>query len=475
MQSSIFLTMPLQFYNTLTRKKELFRPLQEGIVHMYNCGPTVYDYAHIGNFRAFVCSDILKRYLLYKGYKVLQVMNITDVEDKIIKRCNTEKISLQRLTQRYTDAFFEDLDTLRILRADHYPKATEHIPEMIALIETLLKKEIAYKSDDGIYFDLRKFAGYGKLSHIKLEEIQAGAGKRMPADQYEKEHAQDFALWKFWDPDDGNIVWDAPFGKGRPGWHIECSAMSMKYLGNQFDIHTGGIDLIFPHHENEIAQSEAAMEKHPFVCYWLHNDYILVDSKKMSKSLGNFYTLRDLLAKGYKHLAIRYLLLSSHYRQHLNFTVLGIDAAAQAVQRYQEFYDCLKAVQKEKAENMDVDVLIADAQGAFEEALDNDLETASALAAIFDFIHAVYKLQEEKELGKRDAEKILVFFHAVDAVFALQEEKEAIPTNILYCAQQREAARKAKDWQESDRLRKEINSKGYRVDDTKDGFVVKKL
>lgn len=474
--------MPLQFFNTLTRVKQVFKPLQEGIVHMYNCGPTVYNYAHIGNFRAYVCSDILKRYLLYKGYKVLQVMNITDVEDKIIKRCNEEKISLSALTGRYMDAFFEDLDILRILRADHFPKATEHIPQMIALIETLLKKEIAYKSEDGIYFDIRKFAGYGKLSHIKLEETQAGAGKRVAADQYEKEHAQDFALWKFWDAEDGEIVWQAPFGKGRPGWHIECSAMSMKYLGQQFDIHTGGIDLIFPHHENEIAQSEAATGK-LFVQFWLHNDYILVDGKKMSKSLGNFYTLRDLLAKGYKPLAIRYLLLSSHYRQQLNFTLAGIDAASQAVQRYQECYDRMKAVSEEKEEkkrngkdeeNTDVDVLIADASAAFEEALDDDLEIAPALGAVFDFIHAVNKLHDEKPLGKKDCHKVLVFFEDVDRVLGLLSEEENIPAAILYLAQQREAARKAKNWNESDRLRQEIHAKGYRIDDTDKGFVVKK-
>lgn len=416
---------------------------------------------------------------MYKGYKVLQVMNITDVEDKIIKRCHEEKISLPALTQRYTDAFFEDLETLRILRADHYPKATEHIPEMIALIEALLKKEIAYKSEDGIYFDIKKFIGYGKLSHIKLEETQAGAGKRVAADQYEKEHAQDFALWKFWDPEDGEIVWNAPFGKGRPGWHIECSAMSMKWLGQQFDIHTGGIDLIFPHHENEIAQSEAVTEK-PFVQFWLHNDYILVDGKKMSKSLGNFYTLRDLLAKGYKPLAIRYLLLSSHYRQQLNFTLAGIDAAAQALQRYQECYDRMKAVYEEKEdkkdeENTDVDVLIADASAAFEEALDDDLEIAPALGAVFDFIHHINKLHDEKSFGKKDCHKILVFFEDVDRVLGLLQEEEKIPAAILYLAQQREAARQAKNWSESDRLRQEIHAKGYRIDDTDKGFVVKKL
>lgn len=464
--------MPLQFYDTATRSKQLFKPLRDNIVKMYNCGPTVYNFAHIGNFRAYVCSDILKRYLQYKGFKVHQVMNITDVEDKIIRDSQKEHLSLKEFTEKYTQAFFEDLQTLNIHKPEHFPKATEHIEEMVALIQTLLKKEIAYNTEDGIYFNIRKFSFYGKLSKINMEQTQAG--KRVKGDEYDKENVQDFALWKFWDEKDGDIFWETAIGKGRPGWHIECSAMSMKWLGEQIDIHTGGIDLIFPHHENEIAQSEACTGKE-FVKYWLHNDYILVDGKKMSKSLGNFYTLRDLLNKGYKPRAIRYLLLSSNYRQQLNFTLQGLDAAASAVQRYQEFYDAVKAITEESKENTDVDLLITEMQTKFEEALDDDLEISRGLAAVFDFIHEINKKNENNELGKADAKKILIYIESIDNVLGLLREEEKIPADVLYLAQQRDAARKAKNWVESDKLRDEIAAKGYRIVDTKDGFVVKRV
>ncbi len=464
--------MPLQFYNTLTRSKQLFKPLKDNIVKMYNCGPTVYNFAHIGNFRAYICSDILKRYLLYKGYKVHQVMNITDVDDKTIRDCKKEKTSLKEFTERYTEAFFEDCETLNISKPDHLPKATEHIREMVEIIKKLLEKGIAYKTEDGIYFNIKKIQTYGKLSKINLKETKVG--NRIARDEYDKEHVQDFALWKFWDENDGDVFWETEIGKGRPGWHIECSAMSIKWLGKQFDIHTGGIDLIFPHHENEIAQSEAWTDKQ-FVQFWLHNDYILVDGKKMSKSLENFYTLRDLLTKGYKPIAIRYLLLSSHYRQQLNFTLQGIDAAASTVQRYKECYDAMKAITQESRKNTEVNVLIADAQAKFEEAMDDDLEISRALAAVFDFIHEINRKNEKKEIGKVDARKIILFIEDIDKTLGLLTKDEQIPTEILYLAEQREAARKAKNWQESDRLRKEINAKGYRVDDTKDGFVVKRI
>lgn len=463
--------MPLQFYNTATRSKQPFKPLRDNIVKMYNCGPTVYNFAHIGNFRAYVCSDILKRYLIYKGYKVHQVMNITDVEDKIIRDSQKEKIPLKEFTEKYTQAFFEDLETLNISKPEHFPKATEHINEMVALIQTLLNKEIAYKTEDGIYFNIRKFPHYGKLSKINIEQTETG--KRIKGDEYDKENIQDFALWKYWDEKDGNIFWETAIGKGRPGWHIECSAMSMKWLGEQIDIHTGGIDLIFPHHENEIGQSEACTGK-AFVKYWLHNDYILVDGKKMSKSLGNFYTLRDLLNKGYKPRAIRYLLLSSNYRQQLNFTLQGLDAAASAVQRYQEFYDAMKAIAQEQEENKDIDVSIADAEAKFTEALDDDLEISRALAAIFDFIHEINKKNENKELGKADGKRIITFIESIDAVLGLLTEDEKVPADVLYLAQQRDAARKAKNWAESDKIRDAIAVKGYRIVDTKEGFVLKK-
>src|SRR3989338_8353872 len=309
--------MPLKLYNTLTRKKEVFKPIKDKIVNLYTCGPTIYDYAHIGNFRAYICSDILKRYLKYKGFKVKHIMNITDVDDKTIKGANQQKISLKDYTKKYEKIFFEDIEALNIDKADVFPKATEHIKEMIDLVKKLLKNGIAYKSEDGsIYYDISKFKDYGKLSHTKIKELKEGA--RVNQDSYEKESANDFALWKAYHEEDGNIFWQTEIGKGRPGWHIECSAMSMKYLGSHFDIHAGGVDLVFPHHENEIAQSEAFTGK-KFVNYWFHNEHLLVDGRKMSKSLGNYYTLRDLLTKNYNPKAIRYLLLSTHYRQQLNF------------------------------------------------------------------------------------------------------------------------------------------------------------
>src|SRR3989344_141340 len=311
--------MVLKLYNTLTRKKEAFMPLVDGEVRIYSCGPTVYDYAHIGNFRAYVCWDILKRYLKFKGLGVVQVMNITDVDDKTIKGATAKKIPLNQFTAEYTAAFFEDLAKLNIEPANIFPKATEHIKEMIDLIEKLKAGKHTYERDGSVYYRISTFKNYGKLSKVKIEDTKDNA--RVDNDEYDKESAKDFVLWKGKKEDEPS--WDSPFGPGRPGWHIECSAMAMKYLGPHIDIHAGGIDLIFPHHENEIAQSEAATGE-PFVSTWMHNEYLFVEGKKMSKSLGNFYTLRDVLRDGHKPMAIRYLLLSAHYRTPLNFTEEGL-------------------------------------------------------------------------------------------------------------------------------------------------------
>jgi len=335
--------MPLKLYNTLSRKKALFKPIKGKGVRIYTCGPTVYDYAHIGNFRAYICSDILKRYLKYQGFNVKHVMNITDVDDKTIKGSRKENISLKQYTKRYEKAFFEDLEALNIDKADNFPRATEHIKEMVLLTKKLLLKKIAYKSKDGIYFNIAKFKDYGNLSHAKLKSLEVG--KRVKQDQYDKEEAQDFALWKFWDREDGKVFWQTELGKGRPGWHLECSSMSTKYLGQPFDIHAGGVDLIFPHHENEIAQSEGS-EKKKFVNYWFHNEHLLVNGEKMSKSSGNFYTLRDLLDKGHNPKAIRYLLLSAHYRQQLNFTEEGIEASNNAIKRLNTCIEKLQIFKK---------------------------------------------------------------------------------------------------------------------------------
>ena len=319
------------FFNTLTRRKEVFKQINSKEVGMYTCGPTVYDYAHIGNFRAFIFEDLLKRWLKYRGFIVRHVMNLTDVDDKTIKGSKTKGIDLGQYTEFYAKAFFEDVATLNIEPADHYPRATEHIPEMEALIQTLLVKCYAYKGEDkSIYFAINKFLDYGKLSKIQLQQLKTGA--RVKTDEYAKEEAQDFALWKAYTPEDGDVYWETSLGKGRPGWHIECSAMSMKYLGETFDIHCGGIDNMFPHHENEIAQSEAATGK-PFVHYWLHNEHLQVDGKRMAKSLGNYYTLRDLQTKNCDPKAIRFLLLSTHYRQQFNFTFEGLEASKGAIER----------------------------------------------------------------------------------------------------------------------------------------------
>jgi len=464
--------MPLKIYNTLTRKKEAFKPIMKGLVKIYSCGPTVYDFAHIGNFRAYVCVDILKRYLKYKGFKVKHIMNITDVDDKTIKGANKEGISLKEFTRRYEKAFFEDIETLNIDKADAYPRATEHIKEMVAIIKKLLKNGTAYKSEDGIYFDISKFKDYGKLSHTKLEGLEAG--KRVKQDQYEKEQIQDFALWKMHDKEDGNVVWKTDIGDGRPGWHIECSAMSMKYLGEHFDIHAGGIDLVFPHHENEIAQSEASTKK-KFVNYWIHNEHLLVDGHKMSKSLRNFFTLRDLLNKEYSPRAIRYLLLSANYRVQLNFTEEAVKAAENAVQRLDDFMAKLKEI-KNNYKNNDIDKLIQKTKKHFEDAMDDDLSISIALSHIFEFIKEINVLMMHDKIGKNNAKKIINFMQDIDKVLGiLKENEEKLSPELKKLIEEREKARKEKDYAKADRIREELKQKGVILEDTKGGVRWKKV
>ena len=338
--------MALQFFNTLTRRKEDFVPLDPAgkRVGMYTCGPTVYNYVHIGNLRAFMFEDLLRRYLEYKGFDVKHVMNITDVEDKIIRAVRESGKTLRDLTDLYAQEFFRDLNTLNIKHAHAVPRATDAIPDMVKMIESLVASKHAYVAEDKcVYFSIKSFKDYGKLAHLDLDNLQSGA--RVAQDEYDKEHAADFALWKAWDEKDGAVKWPSPWGDGRPGWHIECSAMSMKHLGETFDIHCGGEDLIFPHHEDEIAQSESVTGK-PFVRYWVHNAHLLVEGKKMSKSLGNFYTLRDLLAKGWTGREIRYALIGAHYREQLNFTFDGLQAARSALQRIDEFLFRLRQLVK---------------------------------------------------------------------------------------------------------------------------------
>ena len=455
--------MTLKLYNTLTRKKEIFKPIKKGQVSLYTCGPTVYDFAHVGNFRAYMGSDILRRYLEYKGFKVKHVMNLTDVDDKTIKGSQSQNIKLDKYTQKYKKAFFEDIDTLNIERADIFPEATKHIKEMVAIIKTLLKKGYAYKGDDNsIYYDISKFKNYNKLSHIKVKEQKAGA--RVDQDEYEKENASDFALWKAWDKDDKDVFWETEIGKGRPGWHIECSAMSMKYLGNHFDIHTGGIDLIFPHHSNEIAQSEAATGK-KFVNYWIHNEYITVNGKKMSKSLGNFFTLRDLTKKGYDSRTIRYTLLSTHYKVPLNFTFEGLDAAKSSIQRFDNFILKLQN-EKSKEDNKNISKLLKEVKDKFEKEMDDDLNISNALASVFEFMNKVNK----EKISKKDAEKIFELMKDFDKVLGiLKTEKEKISKDIKDLIDKREEARKNKDWEKADKIRDTLTKKGIILEDTSEG------
>ncbi|MBI2559101.1 cysteine--tRNA ligase [Candidatus Woesearchaeota archaeon] len=464
--------MPLKLYNTLTRKKENFKPIKNKIVNLYSCGPTVYDYAHIGNFRAYVCVDVLKRYLKYKGFKVKHITNITDVDDKTIKGAKQEGISLKEFTEKYEKAFFDDISILNIEKADTYPKATEHIKEMVGIVKKLLNKKIAYKSEDGsVYFDISKFRDYGRLSHIKIEELKEGA--RVRHDSYEKEEGRDFALWKAYDKEDGDVLWETEIGRGRPGWHLECSAMSMKYLGSHFDIHAGGVDLVFPHHENEIAQSEAFTRK-KFVNYWFHNEHLLVDGRKMSKSLGNFYTLRDLLMKKYSPKAIRYLLLSAHYRMQLNFTEESIKAAENSIQRLEDFIIKLKEI-KNNAENKNIDRIIQKTKKQFDDAMDDDLNISVALAHIFEFVKEINTSMMENKIGKNNSKKIIDFMHDIDKILGiLKEKEEKLSPEIKRLIDEREKARKEKDFARADKIREELKQKGIILEDTKEGVRWKK-
>ena len=464
--------MALQFYNTLTRNKEEFYTVRPGEVRMYTCGPTVYDYAHIGNFRAYVFGDLLHRYLKYKGYKVTYVMNITDVDDKTIAGSQREKTALRDYTQRYKDAFFEDMKSLNIEPADIYPEATLHINDMVDLVKALLQKGYAYQNEGSTYFKIGNFPSYGKLSHMDLQGLKVGA--RVSSDEYEKEQVADFALWKGWDQKDGDIFWETEVGKGRPGWHIECSVMSMKYLGKHFDIHTGGVDLIFPHHENEIAQSEAATEE-KFVNFWLHNEYLMVEGRKMAKSLGNYYTLRDLLNKGYNPIAIRYLLLATHYRQQLNFTFDGLEASKNALQRLYDFVDNLKMVQGDKdrqdaSHYPEVKKILAKAKRGFEDALDDDLNVSEALGVVFNLVKDVNRLMDEKKISKSDAEKALETMNNFDSVLGiLKREELVLDEEIEKLIEKRSKAREEKDFKLADQIRKDLEAKGIILEDTPQG------
>jgi cysteinyl-tRNA synthetase len=460
----------IRLFNTLTRKKETFTPLEEGKVKMYTCGPTVYDYAHIGNFRAFLFEDLLKRWLTYRGFQVTHIMNLTDIDDKTIKGSQNKGVPLRQFTDFYVQAFFEDIKALNIQPANVYPRATETIPEIVALIKTLMAKGYAYRGEDGsIYYAVSKFADYGKLSNIKVAELKAGA--RVSQDEYAKEEAQDFALWKAWTPEDGDVFWETELGKGRPGWHIECSAMSMKYLGETFDIHCGGVDNMFPHHENEIAQSEAATSK-KFVDYWMHNEHLLVEGKKMSKRFGNFYTLRDLLAKGYDPIVIRYLLMSTHYRQQFNFTFEGLEASKGAIERLRNFVRRLHNVEGGKDTKGTATTLTAKLEACFGGSMDDDLDIGTALASLFDFVHDINSLLDSGKVSKQEASDIGGLMTRLDEVLGVigkVEVEEALPSDIDVLVQKREQARKAKNWKEADAIRAQLKAMGIVLEDTAQG------
>jgi cysteinyl-tRNA synthetase len=462
----------LRFYNTLTRQKDEFQPLQPGKVRLYTCGPTVYNYPHIGNYRAYMFEDLLRRYLKYRGYEVTQVMNLTDVEDKIIRDSQKAGLSLHDFTAIYKQAFFEDLRSLNIEPAEVYPAASEHIPEMVALIKRLLENGVAYVMEGSIYFRIARFPSYGKLAHLEAQELQSGASGRVDHDEYSKDDVRDFALWKAWSPEDGAVFWDTELGRGRPGWHIECSAMSMKYLGAHFDIHTGGEDNIFPHHENEIAQSEAATGT-TFVNYWLHCRHLLVDQQKMSKSLGNFHTLRDLLAKGFKPKGLRYALLSTHYRQPVNFTLDSLQAAENAVQRLLDF---LRALESAQGSSMDVQPLLKHTQQAFEEALDDDLNIAGALGAIFELVREVNRAMANNQLSAANAQQVKALMQRFDTVLGLfAPDDETVDSAVEALLHERQEARKRRDFARADALRAQIRERGYVIEDTPQGPHLKRV
>jgi cysteinyl-tRNA synthetase len=471
--------MGLRIFNTLTRSVQEFAPLDPAgkKVGLYCCGPTVHDFAHIGNFRTFVFADLVRRCLEFNGYALTHVMNITDVEDKIIKRVRESGSSLREYTGKHEAAFLEDLQTLGCLRPHQMPRATEHVHEIIGLIEKLIARGIAYQAADGsVYFSIEKYRGgggqYGQLVKLNFDELRPG--ERVSSDEYAKEALADFALWKARVPEDGAVFWPSPWGEGRPGWHIECSAMSMKILGPSFDLHLGGEDLIFPHHEDEIAQSEGAglqPQGERFVKYWLHGAHLMVEGKKMSKSLGNFFTLRDLLAKGFTGREIRFLLLTAHYRESFNFTLEGLTGARASLARLDE---CLAKLRE--AAGTATALPDSGLAGRFAAALDDDLNVSAAWAVVFEWVRDTNRLLTEKGLTPAQAAGALAAWQQIDSVFGIGQKTEAeAPPEVVALLEQREPARKARDFKRADAIRDELKAKGWVIEDTPKGPRLKRL
>ena len=464
--------MNIYFYNTISRKKELFKPINKGFIGLYTCGPTVYDYAHIGNFRAYIFEDLLRRYLEFLKYDVLHVMNITDIDDKTIKSSIEKGMSLKNFTDKYTDAFHSDVEKLRILKAKHYPRATDFVPQMIDMILKLEEMGYAYTTDDGsVFFKISKFGSYGRLANLDPEQLQSGA--RVESDEYGKEEGRDFALWKGYKNEDGDVFWDSPWGKGRPGWHIECSVMSMNYLGDWFDIHCGGVDNIFPHHENEIAQS-CAVSDSQFVNYWLHNEHLLVDGEKMSKSVGNFYTLRSLLDQGLSPEAIRYTLISTHYRSKLNFTIEKVRASQKAINRLRELKRRLNKV----SSSSDLSGLDFESEKMienFSKKLSDDLNISGALGELFLWVNSLFLSLDSKGLAEDVIKGSLYALTKVDSVLGVLESSEIVLNfEIDKLIDRRNRARENKEWDEADKIRKDLEQKGVLLEDTSDGTIWKK-
>ena len=458
----------LQFHNTLTRSVEPFAPLDPAgkTVKLYTCGPTVYNHAHIGNFRAYLFEDLLQRHLEYRGYQVDRVMNLTDVDDKTIRGAREKGVPLADFTRPYKDAFFEDLHALRIKPADRFPSATdpEHIARMISMIEKLVASGHAYQADDkSVYFRISSFPDYGHLAHLNLEELRPSG--RVSSDEYEKESVGDFALWKAHHAQDGDVKWDSPWGPGRPGWHIECSAMATGLLGDRLDIHCGGVDNIFPHHEAEIAQTECCTGQ-KFVNLWMHCAHLMVDGRKMAKSFGNFYTLRDLLDKEWSGREVRYVLLSAHYRLPLNFTFEGLAGARSALQRLDEWQQRLAELAATAKTGQSHPL---SAEDKFAAALDNDLNISAALGALFDLVRDSNRAMDKGEISPEQARGLLDYRERIDSVLHLEPAAAAIPAGTTALLDQRNAARAAQDWAKSDALRDELLKRGWVVKDTKDG------
>jgi len=462
--------MPLRFYNTLTQRVEEFTPLDGKTVRMYTCGPTVYHFVHIGNFRTFSFQDVLRRTLAQRGYVLDHVMNITDVEDKIIRNAIEQGKSIKDYTAQFTEAFLADAKTLRLQTPERTVFATDHIPEMIDGIQKLTAAGHTYSIEGSTYFRISSFPGYGKLSHINLSGNIAGA--RVDVDEYEKDDARDFVLWKARKGDEP--YWDSPAGPGRPGWHLECSIMSMKYLGETLDIHTGGVDLIFPHHENEIAQSESISNGKPFVRFWLHAEHLMVEGQKMSKSLGNFYTLRDILARGHAPESIRYLLISQPYRRQLNFTFDGLIGARTAIERLRNFELRLRTAKFPDGSTPAMEERTAQARKAFDSSLDDDLNTADALAAVFEYIRDANTAMDAGEFRSGDVAGAVAFLAHFDAVFDVLKPTPAeagglSDADVEALVRERNAAKKSRNFARADAIRAQLLEAGIILEDTKDG------